>query len=91
MEQEHYFSGCNYYVNRGQNKFEPVGTATSMHDCDGCKSLDYCKVKQKTEVWKYNDEIAEQLKKGWEETLNINFQKICSPTYTEGMVQRADD
>lgn len=81
-----FFSGCNYHVNQGKNRFEPVGTATSMHDCDRCESLEYCKVKQSTEVWTYNKEIAEQLKKGWEDTLNINFQKSVPPTYTEGMV-----
>lgn len=84
MEQEHYFSGCNYSVNQ-------FGTATSHCSCDDCRSLDYCKVKQNSRTWKHNDETAERLKRGWEETLNINFQKICSPIYTEGMVQRADD
>ncbi len=27
------WSGCNYYINQGNNEHEPLGTAQSIHDC----------------------------------------------------------
>lgn len=49
-----YWSGCNYYINHGKNEFEPVGTATSMHDCDGCtgNKLEACTDKKTACVWR---------------------------------------
>ena len=34
MKNKIYWAGCNYYINKGINKYEPIGTATAMHDCD---------------------------------------------------------
>jgi len=56
-----YQSGCNYWINQGINEFEPIGTATSMHDCGDCKHLDICLVKKETDVWEYNKETHDEL------------------------------
>lgn len=56
-----YYSGCNYWINQGKNEFEPKGTATSMHDCEGCEDIKICGMKRKTDIWKYNEEIKEFL------------------------------
>ncbi len=62
------FSGCNYWINQGKYPEMPLGTATSMHDCEGCEKLNYCLVSKDTEVWKYNKE--EMLKK-WNKTVGL--------------------
>ena len=54
-----YWAGCNYYINRGLNKDEPIGTATSMHDCMSCENLEKCNLKKTTEIWKL-DEIKKE-------------------------------
>lgn len=53
MSQQ-YWSGCNYYINNGGNDNEPLGTAMSMHDCDGCAKLATCTAKKTTPVWPYD-------------------------------------
>lgn len=63
-----YFSGCNYWKNRGINEFEPSGTATSMHECGDCVNLNRCKVKKTTELWPFNEEIEKQM--------NEDFRKM---------------
>lgn len=50
-----YWSGCNYYINRGNNEVEPVGTATSMHDCDVCDKIATCTDKKRQPVWRLED------------------------------------
>ncbi|OPH61842.1 hypothetical protein BC351_00960 [Paenibacillus ferrarius] len=62
-----FWSGCNRYVNRGSNEHEPIGTASSMHDCDGCEKLDICKIKQYVPVWKWTEEIEKQMELDWRE------------------------
>ena len=48
-----YWSGCNYWINKGKNKYEPIGTATSIHECTCTgEELEKCKLKKLTEVWK---------------------------------------
>lgn len=49
-----YWAGCNYWVNQGQSEFEPVSTATSMHDCDACAKVGFCEDKKKAPIWRYN-------------------------------------
>ena len=55
------WSGCNYIINQGTTEYEPLGTAMSMHDCNGCNRNSDCTVKQKTEVWEWNKEIEKDL------------------------------
>lgn len=69
-ENIEWWSGCNYWKNQGNVSEEPVGTATSMHECDGCERLDKCKVKQKTPVWLFNDEVEKQMTKFWKDMFN---------------------
>ncbi|OZB98128.1 hypothetical protein [Paenibacillus sp. XY044] len=57
-----YWAGCNYWVNQGATEYEPIGTATSMHDCVGCEKTLYCTMKQVSDVWEWNEEIAKNLK-----------------------------
>lgn len=64
------WSGCNYYKNQGNNEHEPLGTAQSMHDCNGCKRFDSCKVKQDTPTWFWNEDIEKQLNDNWESMFN---------------------
>jgi len=56
------WSGCNYYINQGSNKHEPLGTAQSMHDCDNCERLDYCEANFDTPTWFWDNEIEQRLK-----------------------------
>lgn len=60
-----FWSGCNYYINRGKNEHEPIGTATSMHDCGGCEELDRCTIKQQELTWEWNEDIEVDLKTKW--------------------------
>lgn len=55
------WSGCNYYINQGKNEHEPIGTAQSMHDCNGCESYNRCAMKKDNPTWFYNKEIEEEL------------------------------
>lgn len=64
------WSGCNYYIGSGKIWQEAVGTAQSMHDCEGCDRYDSCKVKQDTPVWFYNVDIRTKLDKLWKEMQN---------------------
>lgn len=66
-----YYAGCNYWINRGKNEFEPIGTATSMHDCGNCEELNHCQLKKKTEIWEYNDNIKQQMNKDWNEMISM--------------------
>lgn len=56
-----FWSGCNYNVNSGKNKFEPLGTAQSMIDCDGCPHIERCTVKREAPIWEHNEEIEREL------------------------------
>lgn len=56
------WSGCNYYINQGNNEHEPLGTAQSMHDCNGCDRLDYCEANFDTPTWFWNGKINRELK-----------------------------
>lgn len=69
---EVYYSGCNSWENHGANEFEPVGTATAMHECGDCERLPYCKVKQTSDVFPFN---AEEFEKDWKETQEIAKSK----------------
>lgn len=60
-----YWAGCNRWVNQGKNEYEPVGTATSMHDCGGCERLVECSIKQLVPVWEWTDGIEEQMEQEW--------------------------
>ena len=62
-----YHSGCNFWINHGENKHQPIGTATSMHECGDCEKLEACKVKKETVVWEYNDEVKAQMDEYWKE------------------------
>ncbi len=59
--QTGFWSGCNYTINRGNTDTEPVGSATSMHDCDFCEHLTYCTVKQANPVFRMTPEIDKEL------------------------------
>jgi hypothetical protein len=50
------FAGCNYYINRGNVWVEPIGSATSMHNCVDCAEFNSCNLKKDTPVWKYEGE-----------------------------------
>lgn len=55
------WSGCNYWVNQGGHPLEPVGTATSMHGCDGCEHDGSCPLQKECEVWPHDashDDLA---------------------------------
>lgn len=54
------WSGCNYYINQGKTEIEPIGTATSMHDCGGCKYIRTCILKKQTPIWRWNEEMEIQ-------------------------------
>jgi len=56
------WSGCNYYVNQGNHEHEPLGTAQSMHDCEGCERLNYCEANFTTPTWFWNGKIDQALK-----------------------------
>lgn len=51
------WAGCSIYINQGLTKEEPLGTATSMIECDGCEAFDKCKLKKDTRTWFYNEHI----------------------------------
>lgn len=59
------WSGCNYHINQGNNEHEPIGTAQSMHDCDGCEKVNHCPVAQDEPTWKWNEEIEKDLQEKW--------------------------
>lgn len=65
-----YWSGCNYNINQGKHEAEPIGTAQSLHDCDGCSKLPHCTVKQPTETWAWNEEIDKILTENWKRMHN---------------------
>ncbi|MEW6770046.1 MAG: hypothetical protein AB1330_01450 [Bacillota bacterium] len=44
--------GVNYWVNTGRVPEEPVGTATSMHECtEDCPGFAFCPFKKADSVW----------------------------------------
>lgn len=55
------WAGCNFYINQGKIQHEPIGTAQSMHDCEGCEKYDKCLMKKDHPTWLYNKEVAEEL------------------------------
>jgi hypothetical protein len=65
-----YWSGCNRWINQGKHEQEPIGTATSMHECGDCVKLSYCKLKKETSNWKWNEEIEEQMETDWKSMMN---------------------
>lgn len=69
-----YYSGCNYWKNYGANEFEPVGTATSMHECDDCHRVEYCLAKKEYDVWDFNETKQVRL---WNLTVDIEKTKGC--------------
>lgn len=64
-----WWSGCNAYRNTGNIKEEPIGTATSIHECGDCDMLSKCKIKQKTPIWLINDETEKKYLKLWNEMI----------------------
>lgn len=60
-----YYAGCNYWVNTGKVPGEPIGTALSMHDCDGCEHASLCPLKKPTELWEYSEDIAKEMDALW--------------------------
>lgn len=60
-----YWAGCNFHINQGKNEEEPLGTAQSIHDCDGCDKLAYCTIKQDTPTWAWNEDKDLELKDNW--------------------------
>jgi len=50
------WAGCNYSVNQGECPGMPVGTAWSMHDCDGCEHDGSCPLQKESAVWSYDEE-----------------------------------
>ena len=51
-----YFSGCNLYINTGDNPDEPIGTATSMHECTGCSRETFCQLRQTYDIFPWNEQ-----------------------------------
>jgi hypothetical protein len=45
------WAGCNYWVNQGKHPSEPVGTATSMHNCEGCEHDGSCPLQKEENIW----------------------------------------
>lgn len=45
------FAGCTYWINTGKHPLKPIGTATSMHDCDGCVHNTHCPIQKDTLTW----------------------------------------
>ena len=70
-EKPMFWAGCNYYVNSGLSEHEPIGTAQSMHDCEGCDKLPFCTIKKDTETWEFNEEIKKDMNKKMEEMNSI--------------------
>jgi hypothetical protein len=66
----HTWAGCNYYINRGNHVCEPVGTATSMHDCGSCEKLNYCKLIKPTPIWEWSEGIEKQMNEQWKSMMN---------------------
>jgi len=50
------WSGCNYWVNQGKCLEEPIGTATSMHNCDGCAHDGSCPLQKENQMWPYDED-----------------------------------
>lgn len=72
MEGVVYWAGCNRWVNRGANEYEPIGTATSMHECLSCERVPYCKLKKETDVWEWSEEIENKMSQDWREMLDVH-------------------
>lgn len=54
--------GVNYFVNLGNHPEEPIGTASSMHECDNfCPEFSVCPFKKDTQVWQLPDSYDEQV------------------------------
>lgn len=64
-----YHAGCNRWGNRGENEFEPVGTATAMHECGDCERLSRCPLKQISPVFPCTPEIAKQMESDWKQMI----------------------
>ena len=60
-KQYKYWSGCNYWICQGKNKFEPIGSAWSMYDCHLCDKVDWCKAKRDMPIWEWNKYIEKNL------------------------------
>lgn len=58
-------AGCNRYVNNGKHEMEPLGTASSMHDCMACPDLSDCPIKQKYPVWPWDVNIDKDMNEKW--------------------------
>ncbi len=65
-----FWSGCNYWVNQGKSEVEPIGTAMSMHDCDACEKVGFCKAKRTAPIWRYNAETEEMLNQAMRDNQN---------------------
>jgi len=50
------WAGCNYWINQGKHPKEPIGTATSMHDCKACEHDGSCPFQKEDEVWPHNED-----------------------------------
>ena len=50
------WAGCNYWVNQGKHPKEPIGTATSMHDCTACEHDGSCPLQKENDVWPHNED-----------------------------------
>jgi len=62
------WAGCNYWVNQGSCLEEPVGTATSMHDCEGCERAPSCPLQKETPTWPHDeshDKLSVEVTSEW--------------------------
>lgn len=83
QKEVEYWAGCNYYVNKGANEAEPIGTASSMHDCSGCEKVSYCKIKKAKPIWIIDEDVKSQMKSDWKETLEIEEELDSDYRYND--------
>lgn len=62
-----FWSGCDYYINTGVNKHEPIGTATSKRQCGECEHLGNCPIKMENKVWSLTEELMYFIDEQWKE------------------------
>jgi hypothetical protein len=68
-EEITYWAGCNVYI----DKF--LATINSMHECGNCERIPYCKLKRKTDVWEWSEELERQMDKEWDQTIKAEIEQ----------------
>jgi hypothetical protein len=62
------WAGCNYWINQGKHPEEPIGTAASMHSCEGCDHEGSCLLQKENEVWPHDeahDRLSMEVTNDW--------------------------